>query len=210
VGTLYHFAPPYGALGILTDMAMKTHPVWMTNTSSVGRKYAAPTAPHATQGVISGVSFTNSQRTLRSVEDDMRFTLDGDRMSNVYKVVPYAAEEYRSGTAFDEYETLLIAKGSPSAIPIRPAWVRELAIHSRLMDRLVKDPNTFQYPTTYQKLGPAAERRGVPFRVFDPSGRSRDMTDQEVDAILSLEQRSRQKSKAILTAHAASAHAGAA
>lgn len=187
VGVLYHYTSCYGAVGILTKMKMVAHDLH-----------------HHLEG-YSGVSFTNNARGLRSTINEWRLTFNGDRMSNTQRVEPYAARGFGSGTTYDEYETVMVVPEGVLSASIKPQWITELAISESELGACQRIPEVFTWIPLLDDIMKLTDRLGIPFRAYKSSGRSRNLTDQELKALVELPQRVKRHAQAYVAQLGASA-----
>lgn len=228
VGIVYHFTSVYKAIGILDDMALRTHrirnlhsgekfefvpdegdiPVRTDDTIQVSPRYEP--APdrwdeygREVQYPVADVhvaSLTRSKRPLFTVDiGDVRIAFDGNKMSDVYKLVPFAAAGFPSGpwngSKYDEDEVVVLFKGKGRGgapvggwvIKLRPGWIKEIAIFDTQVKRVSLNPaRCATYIDASRNLLIQADRLGIPVRSFDKSGRSYPLTPEEQRALLAV------------------------
>lgn len=108
VGTLYHFTDLYGAFGILEDMKIKKNEE-ADDISAHGGVFVM-TAPRQ------GISFTRNSnliatRNAGSAKErpwgEVRIAIDGDRLSDRYKIEPYVDKDNSITRADDQAEEVV-------------------------------------------------------------------------------------------------------
>jgi hypothetical protein len=156
VGILYHYTSYIGAAAILKSGKLKSN--------LEGANRGTLTNP------IHSISFTRDKtfyQSTRYLQKPLhcRFVFDGDKLSNQFKIQPYAQSDFKKGTVdFEAEET--IQSDNPVEIPINKYLIR-VDILTALKD---SDVDWDDYKKDYMEFFKVAKEENIEINMVDKNG----------------------------------------